>query len=169
MIRGRLIGSDDLIRRIGSIKIHYGNFLGGMPTRVGEFLVKRIKRRYLERLDPELKPWKELAPSTKKIKESLFVRGLLSADPPATPGTILVRTGNLYRSIGIIEKTSSLAGQTGLGFRIGVKDKDAARYGRFHQYGRKKLPKRAFLGFSRLDIKAVDSLLRRDFAKVFTK
>lgn len=111
-----------------------------------DLLLRRIKDRFERQVDPDGRPWPRAAASTLKRK---------------TNPKLLQRSGTLLRSIAIIRVNNrGLAVATGAGFRIGVTDPEAARYGRFHQFGI-GVPQRRFLGIGELDRKAVDSLLRR--------
>jgi|SRR5258706_729212 len=180
MIRGQLRGGKELATRIATIRNNFGAAITVLNSRIGALLVDRIKQRYLKQIDENNSPWAQLARKTVKKKEWMYKRGLLSASPAAFPNSILLESGNLYNSIGIIDKhqTSGLAGSVGSVTRIGVQRGfeheegirkkrvvDPGEYGRFHQYGRGRLPIRRFLGVSQLDIKSIDSLFRREIRK----
>jgi len=55
---------------------------------------------------------------------------------------------------------------TGAGIRIGITDPDIATYGVVQNRGNGRVPARRFLGIGRLDVKAVDSKLRRIAAQL---
>lgn len=118
--------------------------------RLGSFMLRRMRQRFLAEKDPQGVRWPALKPSTR-------------------PGAqILLRSGTLYRAIAVMngDSGSSLQSATGLGFRIGVlhhanNDAYADEYGAIHQFGL-GITKRRFLGIGPADVKAVDALLRRE-------
>ena len=150
-------GDQKLLKRIRTIQ-------EGLPAlasreRLGDFLVRRMQERYGRRVDPEGRPWKERSTNTK-------------GDHP-----LLEKKGYLRKAIGVLGgiNGSGMGINTGAGFRIGVKSVRVqertrtvvtAVYGRAHQLGNKRVPRRRFLGIGRLDVKAVDSLLRREMKKL---
>lgn len=150
-------GDQKLLKRIRTIQ-------EGLPAlasreRLGDFLVRRMQERYGRRVDPEGRPWKERSTNTK-------------GDHP-----LLEKKGNLRKAIGVLGglNGSGMGIATGAGFRIGVRSVkvpesgrtvDTAVYGRAHQIGNKHVPRRRFIGISDLDVKAVDSLLRREMNKL---
>lgn len=150
-------GDQKLLRRIRTIQ-------QGLPPlvsreRLGSFLVRRMQDRFDRRVDPDGVRWKERSPNT--------------------PGNhpLLEKEGHMRKAIGVLGGVggSGMGINTGAGFRIGVRSVkvqeksrtvDTAVYARSHQLGFKKIPKRRFIGISDLDIKAVDSLLRREVNKL---
>lgn len=127
----------------------------GLPLLMPEIqtlLLKRTKDRFAREVDPDGKPWVPLHPATLARKQRL---GYGDAQK-------LVRTGKMRDSIKVIRGgLGSTFFNTGAGFRIGIQDEEVARYAIEQNKGTEKIPARRFLGLGRLDIKAVDSLLRR--------
>lgn len=87
------------------------------------------------------------------------------------------RTGRLRGAIGVLGGAggTGFGVVTGAGFRIGVRSQNIsdgtrtinpALYGKVHHQGNKHVPQRRFLGIGALDVKAVDSLLRREMNKL---
>ena len=143
-------GADRLQRRIAAIRRSIN--LPEMTNEIGTLIYARTMRRFDREVDPDEKPWPELKEDTRKrkIREGLGVRKML------------VASGDLRRSIKLIRGgLGTTFFNTGAGVRIGVEDKKVAQYARVHQQGLGEIPARRFLGIGRLDIKAVDSLLRR--------
>jgi hypothetical protein len=75
----------------------------------------------------------------------------------------LVRKGTMRDAIQIIRGgiTGATFTNTGAGVRIGIQDPEIAKYARIQNRGNHHIPARRFLGIGRLDVKSVDSLLRR--------
>ena len=143
-------GVDKLQQRIRTIRERLE--LPAMVQATGVLLVKRTKDRFNRGIDPNYTPWKPLAPATLEIKRRLGYgqKGMLK------------RTENMYNAIRVIRGgLDTFSALTGAGLRIGIDDPDIAEYARFQQRGTKKIPARRFLGIGRLDIKAVDGLMRR--------
>lgn len=156
MINGRVTGAKALRRRINTIQ-------AGLPLlvsrdRMSAFLLRRIKERFLKEQSPDGTRWARLSPNTK-------------------PGLSILRsTSALYNNIDVLDGAGGFGSATGAGFRIGVKNASSqqpgrrrtdnpAVYGRYHNLGI-GVKRRRFLGVGRLDIKAVDSLLRRELHKL---
>lgn len=154
-IGGRVSGDKKLRRRIRTIQ-------DGLPPlvskdRLGSFLLRRMQDRFSRRVDPDNNPWVGRSPKTK-------------GNHP-----LLEKTGRMRKAMGVLSGTSGMGINTGAGFRIGVRSLEVpegnrmvntATYGRVHQIGNSHVPKRRFLGINRLDVKAVDSLLRRELDKL---
>lgn len=159
---GRVVTGDrKLIQRIRTIQ-------EGLPSlvsrdRLGDFLLRRMQDRYSRRVDPDGVPWADRSAQTR-------------GDHP-----LLEKHGTLRGSIGVLGGMggSGFGVATGAGFRIGVRSRkftessksssrtvDPAVYGRAMQLGLGGVPKRRFIGIGKLDIKAVDSLLRRELTKL---
>lgn len=81
---------------------------------------------------------------------------------------MLVRTGKLRASIRMIRGgAGAMYTNTGAGFRIGIQDPEVAEYARYQQNGVPgRIPARRLIGIGRLDVKAVDSLMRRRAAQL---
>lgn len=158
---GRVEGAQQLGKRIKTIQ-------EGLPRLVskdelGAFLIRRMQARFSRREDQNGVRWKDRSPAS-------------SGNHP-----LLEKTGRLRRNIAVVGGVggTSLGINTGAGFRIGVKDakfvestgsssrvRNLADIARIHNRGNKTTPRRQFIGIGRLDIKAVDSLLRRKAARL---
>lgn len=143
-------GADRLRRRIASIRRSID--LPDMTEQIGELIYLRTMRRFDQEVDPDGKPWPKLKAETekRKIRQGLGSRKMLVASGQLRDSIKLIRGG-----------VGSTFFNTGVGLRIGVQDPEVAKYARVHQQGLGEIPARRFLGIGRLDIKAVDSLLRR--------
>jgi hypothetical protein len=150
-------GAGKLAQRLRTLRSNLGDVVS--EQEIAPFLLRRIKRRYEAGIDSDLRPFKPLSPKTiakKKRKASILAR---------KPESILFETGKLFASLRVVERTGSFASPTGAGFSIGINPTDARsqRLARIHQFGLQGTPQRKFLGVTRLDVKAVDSLIRRRF------
>lgn len=151
-------GADRLAQRIRTIRERL--FLPPLVEEIGSLLWKRTLVRFDREVDPDERPWPELSEATKKRQDSESGRKKK-----------LVQTRALRESIRIIKGgAGSIFTNTGAGVRIGIDGAElnnrgvrVAEYGRVHQrgYGPHNIPARRFLGIGRLDVKAVDSFLRR--------
>lgn len=169
-----MAGDDDFVggmtklkKRIATIRAKFS--LPPLIDDIGQLLLKRTIDRFDRQVDPNGTPWAALASSTRRIRRNLGFREL-----PA-----LNRSGQLRSAIQLIKSKAgegSLYINTGAGVRIGVSSTENANYVRatssprattvaevahYMQKGTNRAPARKFLGIGRLDIKAVDSLLRR--------
>lgn len=144
-------GAEKLARRIATIRDKLS--LPNLMPEIGDLLYKRTLDRFRRMEDPDGNPWLALAPSTLRRKAA---EGF--GDQPS-----LVRKGYLRDSIQLIRGSIASATfiNTGAGIRIGITDPGVALYGKVQNKGSRHVPARRFLGIGRLDIKAVDSLLRR--------
>lgn len=143
-------GAERLGRRIATIRENLR--LPVMTQEIGELLLRRTHERFDREVDPDGRPWVPLAPSTIEIKRRLGYgnKGKLK------------RTEALRRSIRIIRGgLGTTFTNTGAGVRIGIESPKIAEYGKAQNQGTDRIPARRFLGIGRLDVKAVDSLLRR--------
>ena len=108
--------------------------------RIGTFAVEVSKQAFREGRDPNTGDrWEPLSPAYAKWK----ARNRYSKTP-------LTLKGALRRSIhyGVLGKKSVAWGTD-------------RKYGRFHQYGTKRLPQRRFLGLSRDDVYQIDQIITR--------
>lgn len=121
-----------------------------LGNKVPALLLRRHKDRFNRQVDPDERPWQELADSTLERRR----RG------GSARRKILHDTERLKRGIALIRGRSALAVNTGADIRIGVKDAVAAAYGRYHQRGEGGQVQRRFLGIGRGDVRAVDLLLK---------
>lgn len=146
-------GAEKLSRRISTIRSKLQ--LPALMDEIGELLLKRTKDRFKAEVTPEGRPWVPLSPYTLRRKAAL---GYGDAQK-------LVRTGKLRDSIERIRGRADGGTffNTGAGFRIGITDPEIAEYAKVQNQGSHdgRIPARRFLGISALDVKAVDSFLRR--------
>ncbi len=152
----RVVGAGALLKRIATIQSGIGPLVS--RERLGAFLVRRMQERFDKEQAPDGSRWKSRASSSRGNHK------------------ILNRTGALRGALGVLEGSGGGFGAaTGAGFRIGIRSvkvrdgsrtSDTAVYGRIHHQGNKHVPQRRILGISALDVKAVDSLLRRELKKL---
>lgn len=151
-------GASRLLRRLRTIREGVGEIVS--RSRLEQFLLRRVQRRIFQGLDVNLIPFAPLAQTTilrKKRKKNLS---------PNSDKT-LIETQKMFDSIKVIDRREGFGAATGAGFTIGVSgDARVKRRARAHQDGERFLPRRQFLGITRLDVKAVDSLLRRELQKL---
>lgn len=146
-------GAERLGRRIATIR---GNLnLPAMVDEIGNLLLKRTMNRFDREVDPDGIPWLPL-------KETTILR---RRQMGLGPHPKLVRTSDMRGAIKLIKGgiQGAVFANTGAGVRIGIDDEEIAKYGRVQNRGSEdgRIPARRFLGIGRLDVKAVDSLLRR--------
>ena len=143
-------GAERLAQRINTIRTNTGVTLGSNV--ILELLLRRTEERFARQVDPDGVPWPG--------RMTHGTRGKVDKRSAGLP--LLVRTGKLRDSIGIIRgfTPGQLGVATGAQGRIGIKDPRVAFYARMHQLGIGQ-ERRRFLGIGALDVKAVDSLLRR--------
>lgn len=150
-------GADKLKLRIATLRATLA--LPALTDEIGRLLLKRHLTRFDAEKDPDGEPWKALKPSyaARKARE-------------VGPRKLLVTTGEMRKSIQIIrgDDTGTIFTNTGAGIRIGIRNPRVIVRARTHNrgYPRGKVPMRKFLGIGKLDIKAVDSLLRRQADKL---
>lgn len=145
-------GARKLGRRIQTIRKNLS--LPALIPEIGDLLYKRTMDRFRREVDPNENPWAPLAESTLARKEA---EGFGDEQK-------LVRKGYLRDAIQIIRGGIADATfvNTGAGLRIGITDPGVAEYAKVQRRGIPgRMPAREFLGIGRLDVKAVDSLLRR--------
>lgn len=145
-------GAQKLRQRIRTISQNLA--LPVLTEEIGDLLYMRTMRRFRAEVDPDGRAWADLAPATLRRKESM---GLADTQK-------LERKGYMMAAI---KKIAGNAPEgtffnTGAGVRIGITDPGIAQYARAQNKGvRGRIPARRFLGIGRLDVKAVDSFLRR--------
>lgn len=147
-------GAAKLSRRIATITAKLA--LPAMTQEIGELLVRRILKRFDEEVDADGKKWKDLSPVTLGIKKRLGYGGEKK----------LVRTHALRDAIKVVKGgAGSFAINTGAGLRIGIDDGVLGERGQpvslYARIQNRERNGRQFLGIGRLDIKSVDSFLRR--------
>lgn len=152
-------GSAKLQQRIRTISRTLG--LPALMPEVGDLLYARTMRRFDRQVDPDENAWPPLAESTLRRKKAEGFEG----KPP------LVRKGDMRNAIRLIvgNATGATYTNTGAGFRIGIAEEDIAEYATIQNRGNQRIPARRFLGIGRLDVKAVDSLMRRKAIKLGLK
>lgn len=147
------MGTREVLRRIALVR----EATGGLVTREGmqTLLLKRVRERFSQGVSPDGTPWAVLKNSTRARKKS---------SGEVKP---LVRTGLLRDSIDIIKSftTGLIVGNTGYGFRIGVLDEEAAKYGKLHNYGLGGQTQRRFLGLGASDLASVKGYATRRIKK----
>lgn len=148
-------GADKVARRIRTIRMGIGVVLASDAP--ANLVLKRTLDRFDKEVDPNNIKWAPLKPSTLLLKKRI-----------GAPNKILKRSLKLRQSIKIIRGAvgSGFGTATGTGRRIGVTDPSLVPRARAHQFGTSRMVKRRFLGVGPLDVKAVDSLLRREIARV---
>lgn len=155
-VRSRVTGAGKLRAQLDNL----GEEAIGLVDKenLGSFLLTRMQRRYVKQVDPNEVRWKPLSPRTKRSSRILFKRGVL------------------FNSIKVLGKSErGLGVSTGAGFRIGVVSRkvfeplveggsrvvDPSVYGRAHQRGLGRVPRRRFIGIGPSDRKAVREYMRR--------
>lgn len=143
-------GAAKLSARIASIR--RGVNLPDMTREIGDLILKRTLTRFDKEQDPDGVAWKPLSPVTIETKRRKGYGGKGK----------LKRTEGLRNAIRIIRGgRGTVYTNTGAEVRIGVEDSKIAPRARAQNAGTPTIPARRFLGIGRLDVKAVDSLLRR--------
>lgn len=144
-------GAARLSQRIETIRRNLA--LPVLTNEIGELLLRRTMDRFDREVDPDGTPWQELAATTiaAKRRQGYGNKGKL------------VRTSKLRNSIKMIRGSNAgtIFTNTGAGVRIGIADPEVVQYARIQNNGNRTTPARRFLGVGRLDVKAVDSFLRR--------
>lgn len=148
-------GAAKLQQRIRTLRRNLG--LPALIPEIGELLYKRTMDRFRREVTPNEVPWAPLAAATlsRKAREGYGNQQKL------------VRKGYMRDAIKIIRGniTDSTFVNTGAGLRIGIDDPGVAEYAKAQRRGIPgRMPAREFLGIGRLDVKAVDSFLRRKAA-----
>ncbi len=145
-------GASRLAQRIRTLRAALA--IPVLEEELGRLLLRRTLQRFDNEVDPDGRPWAALSASTlSRRKRKGGKQGK----------KILVQSGAMRAAIRRIRGSSEglVAVKTGAGFRIGVDDKNQTGKAATHQYGRPGIPVRRFLGIGRLDVKSVDSFLRR--------
>lgn len=145
-------GADRLSQRVKTIR--NAIVLPAMVEEITDLLLKRTQKRFDRQVDPNENRWPALKESTISTKKRLG----FGDKPP------LVRTRAMRDAIHAIRGgLGTTYFRTGVGSRIGIEDPEIAEYAKVQNKGLKShnIPARRFLGIGALDIKAVDSLLRR--------
>lgn len=152
-------GGEKLRRRIATIRRAYA--LPPLVNEIGVLLLRRTLDRFDRQLTPEGTLWAPLKDTTlaRKKREGF-------GDKPS-----LVRTNEMRKSIRVLRgmATGAVYTNTGAGLRIGIDNPEAVSRARANNAGTSRIQARRFLGVGRLDIKAVDSLLRRHVSLLKSK
>ena len=124
-----------------------------MVNEITDLLLRRTLDRFDREIDPDYVPWEPLADSTLARRRRDGVKSTKK----------LNRTGAMRGAIKRIRGAAAglLVTNTGAGARIGVADPAQTKKAAAQQYGTRFIPQRKFLGIGSLDVKSVDSLLRR--------
>lgn len=148
-------GAERLKQRIATVRKNLD--LPDLTFEIGSLLWRRTKQRFEDEVDPDGNPWKPLADNTLRIKRRLGYGNKKK----------LQRSEALKNAIRIIRGgAGSTFTNTGAGVRIGVQDPKLAPIAKALNQGTPTIPARRFLGIGRLDVKAVDSLMRRKAAQL---
>lgn len=143
-------GAEKLGKRIATIRQKAN--VPALTAEIGELLTQRTLRRFDRQVDPDEKKWPPMSEAGISSKR----RAGFGGKPT------LRRTGKLRNAIKMVRGgVASTFTNTGAGVRIGIDDPKIAEYAAVHNRGKGRMPLRRFLGIGSLDIKAVDSLLRR--------
>ncbi len=144
-------GAARLSRRIATITSRLA--LPILTVQIGDLLVRRTLERFDREVDPDGKPWKDLENSTLERKKRAGKGGQKK----------LVRDKSLRNAIQRIRGGEGSFGvNTGAGVRIGIDSNAVDAEGEpISVYARIQNRERRFLGVGRLDVKSVDSFLRR--------
>lgn len=144
-------GAQKLGQRIRTIRTRTN--LPAMVDDILELLHRRTMSRFAREVTPDNEPWLPLAEYTLRRKKQLGYGNKQK----------LVRTDTMRRSIKVIRGRADggIFVNTGAGGRIGITDPKVAEYANKQNKGSEHIPARQFLGIGRLDIKSVDSFLRR--------
>lgn len=146
-----VVGTKELITRLQTLRIKAAGVVA--EPALQNLMVSRVVGRFDQGVDPNGSPWPGLMASTLKRKRS---KGSAYANKP------LQDTRRLRNSIGVLGITTGLIGSaTGLGFRIGVRDAKAAKYGRLHNEGIGGQEKRQFIGIGATDVRSVRDYINR--------
>ena len=149
-------GAQRLAQRIRTIRA--GLALGPMVDEIGDLLLKRTLKRFDSEVDPDGRPWPELSHGRQQRRAR-----------DGHSGKMLNVTGALRGSIHLIRGAVDFVRvytNTGSGIRIGVEPGEQAMKAYVHNYGWKRkpggpIPQRRIFGIGALDVKSVDSFLRR--------
>lgn len=152
----RVLGTNTVLKRLATVRQGAAGLLE--DRELAELLLSRIKGRFMQGVAPDGTPWPGLLEGTIAEKRRKGTKH---------PEQLLYETGRLYNSIKIIQGSNAglLAGNTGLGIRIGVSDPVAAEYGRLHNYGIGQ-ERRQFIGLSALDLVAVRGKINRKLQSI---
>lgn len=143
-------GADKLQTRIATIRQSLQ--IAAFTEEVGQLLLRRTLERFEREVDPDGRPWAPLKATTLRRKAYAGYGNRKK----------LQRTGKLKSSIRVIRGGAGTTfTNTGAGLRIGIQDPEVAIYGKIQNTGNGRIQARRFLGVSALDVRAVDSLLRR--------
>lgn len=144
-------GAEKLSKRLNTIRTALA--LPPLMDEIGALLLRRTRERFRQEITPDYEPWAALKPATLRRKQA---EGYGDKQK-------LERTGAMFKAIQVIKGRADGGTfiNTGAGFRLGITDPEIAAYARVQNRGNSRIVARRFLGIGRLDIRAVDSLLRR--------
>lgn len=145
-------GAAKLSQRIKTIQASLT--LPSMVDDITNLILARTLRRFDRQVDPDENKWEPLKESTISVKKRLGF-----GDKPS-----LVRTRKMRDAIHRIRSSlGSTYFRTGASSLIGIDDPEIAEYAKVQNKGYKphNIPARRFLGIGALDVRAVDSLMRR--------
>lgn len=146
-------GAAKLSRRIRTLRQKYS--LPPLINEIGALLYRRTMERFAREITPDYAPWADLKPATLRRKAA---QGYGDKQK-------LERTSAMRKAIQLIRGRADggTFANTGASARIGIVDPEIAEYARIQNVGDRsgRIVSRRFLGIGALDVKAVDSFLRR--------
>ncbi len=158
MLDGKVSDHQRILARIKNIRERMPETI--QNPQLMDFMERRFRERFDKGVDPEGNRWAPLKQVTINLK-------LRQGVPPSDAGKPLIRTRRLRNSIRAIRTNAGFQSATGLGFRVGVTDDEAAEYGRLHDQGlAKRTVQRKFMGVSARDAKALTDLIRREVRRL---
>jgi phage gpG-like protein len=163
IVKVKVLGATELRAKLARVGQNVPKFVLSQKG-LGALLIREMKKRFRQQVDPSGKPWKPLNKRSRKGRRLLY------------------QTGSLYDAIGVIEggEATGFASPTGAGFRIGIKSKkrmersaagrysrqvDTAVYGRVHQLGQNGIPQRRFIGLSASDRVLVAQFMKQQLKR----
>ena len=105
---------------------------------IGEYMVRRTRQRFDSETSPDGVKWAPLAEATIAAKRERRTN--------APPTAILKSTFTLRDTIAYVPTETSV--------KIGTPQE----YGKFHQYGTRRIPARPFLGYNQQDLKEIEEI-----------
>ena len=128
-----------------------GNLTPVMAS-IGEYMIGEVNDRFKSETAPDGTKWAPLAASTIKDKARRQKSGTTRSGKSrvrcnAEPNAILKSTFLLRDTINYKPAPFSVAVGTPLA------------YGRWHQYGTSRMPKREFLGYNQADLKEIENIV----------
>lgn len=146
----QVTGADRLQRRIATIRRNTN--LPALTDEITQLLLRRTQERFEREVTPDGVPWVALTEMTLRRKRQ---EGYGNKKK-------LQRTEKMKNVIRIIRGgRGTVYTQATVTTKIGISNSDIAEYAKVQNDGSRRVPARQFLGIGALDVKAVDSLMRR--------